>query len=295
MQRILLIGKNGQLGWEAQRALAPLGEVVALDYPEIDLTHPETLASLVAEIRPQIIFNAAAYTAVDRAESEPEIPRLINAVTPGELAAAARKARAVLVHFSTDYVFDGTKNTAYKEDDLPNPLSVYGQTKLDGDRAAGSSGGAWIVLRPTWVYSTRRESFVSKLLEWSRKNSVLRVVDDQISGPTWARSLAETAALMLARAGTQDPYAWLEERAGVYHLSGRGWCSRLEWAQEILRLDPNPELRTAKEVLAAKTADFPAPAQRPLFSALDCTKFEHTFGLSLPDWKAALQLAMAQL
>lgn len=294
MQRILLIGKNGQLGWEANRALAPLGELVALDYPEIDLTHPEKLASLVAEIRPDIIFNAAAYTAVDKAESEPEIPRLINAVTPGVLAAAARKARAVLVHFSTDYVFDGTKSTPYTEEDQANPLSVYGQTKLEGDLAAGSCGGAWIVLRPTWVYSTRRDSFVSKLLEWSRKNSVLRVVDDQISGPTWARALAETAALMLSRAGS-DPYAWLEERAGVYHLSGRGWCSRLEWAEEILRHDPKPELRTAREVVAAKTADFPAPAQRPLFSALDCAKFEKTFDLRLPEWKTALQLAMEQL
>jgi dTDP-4-dehydrorhamnose reductase len=294
MQRILLIGKNGQLGWEAHRALAPLGEVIALDYPEIDLTHPETLAGLVADVRPQIIFNAAAYTAVDCAESEPELPRLINAVTPGELAAAARKARAVLVHFSTDYVYDGAKNAPYVEEDAPHPLSVYGQTKLDGDNAVAAAGGAWVVLRPTWVYSTRRESFVSKLLEWSRKNTVLRVVDDQISGPTWARSLAETAALLLARAGS-DPYTWLEERAGVYHLSGRGWCSRMEWAQEILRLDPNPELRTAREVVAAKTVDFPTPAQRPLFSALDTAKFEKTFGLNLPEWKTALQLAMAQV
>jgi len=292
--RILLIGKNGQLGWEARRALAPLGEVIALDFPEIDLTRPETLAGLVAEVGPDVVFNAAAYTAVDRAESEPDTPRLINALAPGELAAAARKARAVFVHFSTDYVFEWAKNAPYTEEDAPNPLSVYGRTKLEGDIAAGSSGGAWIVLRPTWVYSTRRESFVSKLLEWSRKNSVLRVVDDQISGPTWARALAETAALMLARGGA-DAYAWFEERAGVYHLSGRGWCSRLEWAEEILRLDPHPELRTAREVVAAKTADFPAPAQRPLFSALDCAKFERTFDLRLPEWKTALQMAMENI
>ena len=294
MLRILLIGKNGQLGWEAHRALAPLGEVVALDYPEIDLTHPETLAGLVAEVRPQVIFNAAAYTAVDRAESEPEPPRLINAVTPGELAAAARKINAVFIHFSTDYVFDGASNAPYVETDEPHPLSVYGRTKMEGDQAVASAGGAWIVLRPTWVYSTRRESFVSKLLEWSRKNNVLKVVDDQISGPTWARSLAEIAALLIARGG-RDPYAYLEERAGIYHCSGSGWCSRLEWAQEILRLDPQPELRTAREVIAAKTADFPSPADRPLYSALDCAKLENTFGLRLPDWKLALQLAMAQI
>ena len=290
--RILLIGKNGQLGWEAWRALAPLGEVIALDYPEIDLSHPERLAGLVAEIAPQVIFNAAAYTAVDKAESEPELPRLINSITPGELASAARKARAVLIHISTDYVFDGSKGSPYQEDDPARPLSVYGQTKLDGDNAVAAAGGAALVLRTSWVYSTRRDSFVSKLLEWSRKNPVLRVVDDQVSGPTWARMLAQTSALLLARAGS-DPYAWLAERAGVYHLAGWGWCSRLDWAHEILRLDPQPELRAAREVQAAKTAEFPAPAQRPLFSALDCSKFERTFGLRLPDWKEALRLAMA--
>ena len=292
--RILLIGKNGQLGWEAQRALAPLGEVLAVDYPEIDLSHPEKLAGFVAEAAPQVIFNAAAYTAVDRAESEPDLPRLINAVTPGELAAAARKARAVLIHISTDYVFDGTKGKPYLEDDLPHPLSVYGQTKLEGDLAVAAGGGAALVLRTSWVYSTRRDSFVSKVLEWSRKNSELRVVDDQVSGPTWARMLAQASALLLARAGS-DPYAWLAERAGVYHLAGWGWCSRLEWAEEILKLDPQPELRTARDVQAAKTAEFPSPAQRPLFSPLDCSKFERTFGLRLPDWKESLRLAMTAI
>jgi dTDP-4-dehydrorhamnose reductase len=291
MLRILLIGKNGQLGWEASRTLAPLGEVIALDYPEIDLTHPETLPGLVKQIQPQVIFNAAAYTAVDRAESEPEPPRLINAVTPGELAVAARKAKAVFIHFSTDYVFDGLKGSAYCETDAANPLSVYGKTKWKGEQAVAQVGGAWLVLRTSWVYSNRKDSFVSKLLEWSRKNTTLRVVDDQVSGPTWARSLAEASALLLARAGS-DPYSWLEARAGLYHLAGWGWCSRLEWAEEILRLDPQPQLRTAREVIPAKTEDFPSPAKRPLFSALDCSKFERTFDLKLPDWKTALNLAM---
>ena len=290
--RILLIGKTGQLGWEAWRALAPLGEVIALDYPEIDLTHPERLAGLVAEIAPQVIFNAAAYTAVDKAESETEQPRLINAVTPAELALAARKARAVLVHFSTDYVYDGEKGAPYQEDDPTNPLSVYGQTKLAGDQAVLAAGGTCLLLRTSWVYSTRRDSFVSKLLEWSRKNPVLRVVDDQVSGPTWARMLAQTCALVLARAGS-DPYAGLEGQSGLYNLAGWGWCSRLDWAREILYFDAQPELRVAREVLAAKTADFPTPARRPLYSPLDCSKFERTFGLRLPDWKDALRLAMS--
>ena len=289
--RILLIGKNGQLGWEAQRALAPLGDLQAVDYPEIDLSHPEKLAGFIAEAAPQVIFNAAAYTAVDRAESELDLPRLINSVTPGELAAAARKARAVLIHISTDYVFDGAKGSSYCEEDAPRPLSVYGQSKLEGDQAVAAGGGAYLILRTSWVYSTRRDSFVSKVLEWSRKNSVLRVVDDQVSGPTWARMLAQASALLLARAGS-DPYPWLAERAGVYHLAGWGWCSRLEWAQEILKHDPQPELRSAHEVRGAKTVEFPAPAERPLFSALDCSKFERTFDMRLPDWKETLRLAM---
>lgn len=292
MLRILLIGKNGQLGWEARRALASLGEVTALDYPEIDLSRPESVAELVVEMKPQVVFNAAAYTAVDRAESEPDLPRQINALAPGLLAAAARKVRAAFVHFSTDYVFDGTKGSSYVETDAPHPLSVYGQTKLEGEQAVAQAGGAWLTLRTSWVYSNRRDSFVSKLLEWSRKNSTLKVVDDQIAGPTWARELAEASALLLARGGA-DPYAWLEERAGLYHLAGWGQCSRLEWAEEILRHDPQPELRSARSVLAAKTSEFPAPAQRPLYSALDCTQFERTFDLRLPDWKDALQLAMS--
>jgi dTDP-4-dehydrorhamnose reductase len=291
MQRILLIGKNGQLGWESCRALAPLGEVIALDYPEIDFTQPDTLTALVEQVRPSIIFNAAAYTAVDRAESEPKLPRLINAVAPGVLATAARQVKAVFVHFSTDYVFDGAKGSPYLETDDCNPLSVYGRTKMEGEQAVAGAGGAALVLRTTWVYSMRRDSFVSKLLEWSRKNTTLRVVNDQISGPTWARSLAETCALLLARAGS-DPYAYLEPRAGLYHLSGSGYCSRYDWAQEILRYDPQPEMRTAREVLPATTAEFPAPAARPLFSVLDCSKFERTFDLRLPDWKTALALAM---
>lgn len=287
MMRILLLGKNGQLGWEAQRALAPLGEVIALDYPEIDLTRTETLEDLVTGARPQIVFNATAYTLVDKAETEGEANHLINAVAPGVLASAARKAGAAFIHFSTDYVFDGSKDGVYTEEDLPNPLNAYGRSKLEGEQAVARSGGAYLILRTSWVYSTRRDSFVSKVLEWASKNPNLRIVDDQVSGPTWARALAETAALALARAGV-DPYAWIEERAGLYHLSGRGWCSRLEWAEEILRLDG--QVRT---IAPAKTAEFPAPARRPLHTPLDCTRFERTFGLRLPDWRLALKLAMA--
>jgi dTDP-4-dehydrorhamnose reductase len=291
MVKILLLGFTGQVGWEARRALAGLGEVAAYDYPDVDFTHPESLREFVIKVKPQIIYNAAAYTAVDRAETETETNRMINAIAPGVLAETAQKLRAALVHFSTDYVYDGAKGAAYVETDAPHPLNAYGQAKLDGDRAIEEVGGSWFIFRTTWVYSTRRDSFVSKVLEWSRKNPTLRIVDDQVAGPTWARGLAEITALLLAKAGN-DPFGWAADRKGLYHLSGSGWCSRYDWAQEILRLDPAPEQRIATAVLPAKTADFPTPALRPLYSPLDCTKFNTTFGLKLPDWKHALALAM---
>jgi dTDP-4-dehydrorhamnose reductase len=290
MMRILLLGMNGQLGWESRRALAPLGEVIALDYPQIDLTRPQTIAGLVTEVKPQVVFNATAYTLVDQAETESEKCRLINAVAPGEMAQAARKIGAAFVHFSTDYVFDGQKTTPYSEEDAPHPLNAYGQDKLAGEQAVAQAGGAYLILRTAWVYSNRRESFVSKVLEWAAKNPNLRIVDDQVSGPTWARALAETTALLLAQSRA-DPWGWLEERAGLYHLSGRGWCSRLDWAKEILRLAGQGE----RTILPAKTAEFPAPAKRPLYTPLDCAKFERTFDLRLPDWQQALQLAMAKI
>lgn len=289
--RILLLGKTGQLGWEAERALAPLGEVYSFDYPEVDFRNPGALAGLVQQHCPQVIFNAAAYTLVDKAESEPELARLINAEAAGALAQAARNCHAALLHFSTDYVFDGRKGAPYLESDAPNPLNVYGRTKLEGEQAILQAGGAALVLRTAWVYSNRRDSFVSKVLEWSRRQPELKVVSDQVSNPTWARMLAEVSAQLIARAG-KDPYESLSAFSGLYHLAGSGFASRYEWAQEILALDPQPELRAAKQVLPACTCDFPSPAERPLYSALDCAKFERTFDLRLPDWKLALKMAM---
>lgn len=289
--RILLLGQNGQLGWEAKRTLACLGEVYSYDYPEVNFAKPQQLASLVKQHCPQVIFNAVAYTAVDRAEQEHETARLINAVAPGELAEAALKCSALLIHFSTDYVFDGAKNAPYLESDPTNPLNVYGQTKLDGEKAIAAVGGSWLTFRTSWVYSLRRESFVSKVIEWSRKQPVLRVVDDQISGPTSARMLAEICALLVARAGA-DPAETLRSRSRVYHLAGWGWCSRLDWAREILRIDAETHHHPMIETSPAKSADFPSPANRPLFSALDCDCFANTFGLQMPDWEQSLRLIM---
>ena len=291
MKKILLFARGGQLGWELQRTLAPLGEVLALDYPQVDFSKPEELRLVVREARPDLIINPAAYTAVDRAETESALAYRVNAQAPAVLAEEALRLRVPLVHYSTDYVFDGAKGSPYLESDEPAPLNVYGHSKLAGDRAVISVGGAHIILRTSWVYSMRQGGFVTKVLQWSRQQEVLRVVDDQVSGPTSARMLAELTALLLAGAGA-DPFGWLSERAGVYHCAGDGACSRYAWAQEILKLDPRREEQTVRELLPASNAEFPSPAARPLVSVLDCSKLERVFGLRLPPWQTALRLAM---
>ena len=291
--RILLFGNTGQLGWELERCLALLGPLTALDYPQVNLAEPDALRSLIQRLQPQVIVNATGYTAVDRAETERDLAMAINAVGPGLLAEEARSLRALLVHYSTDYVFDGTKGVPYVETDSPAPLGVYGQSKLAGEQAIQQAGGAGLVLRTSWIYSLRRDSFVTKVLGWSRQQRSLRLVTDQISNPTWCRMLAEISAQVLALAGAQsDPYAWLAERAGLYHLAGSGYTSRFGWGQAILRLDPKRSEQVTEEILPALTADFPTQARRPLFSALNCDRFKAVFGLELPGWEQALKLAM---
>jgi dTDP-4-dehydrorhamnose reductase len=286
--RIILLAKNGQLGWELNRTLLPLGEVTAVETPQIDLERPETYVNLIRELKPTVIINPAAYTAVDLAETEQERARSINAVAAGILAEEANRLNATLIHYSTDYVFDGKEGAVYSEDDATNPLNIYGHSKLEGERAIQAAGGTHFIFRTSWVYSLRMAGgFVNKVLEWSRQQTQLRMVSDQIGNPTWARVLAEITAILVARG---DDY--LRERAGLYHLAGGGFASRYEWAQAILELDPNKQEQIATAILPALTADFPTPAERPLFSALDCSKFERAFNLKLPDWKTALELAM---
>jgi dTDP-4-dehydrorhamnose reductase len=288
---ILLLGKNGQLGWELQRSLASLGTVTALDIAELNLADFAAVRKTVRALSPQVIVNASAYTAVDRAESEPEKAFAINATIPGILAEEALALKAVLIHYSTDYVFDGGKGSAYSEDDNPNPLNVYGQSKLAGERAIQALAGVHLILRTAWVYSTRQGGFVTKALHWARQNKTLRIVDDQISNPTWARMLAEVTGLLLARSG-EHYHPWLTERKGLYHLAGSGFTSRLDWTKAILKLDKNSAEQVVETILPAQTSDFPTPAQRPLFSALECAKFEQSFNLHLPAWQAGLKLAM---
>jgi dTDP-4-dehydrorhamnose reductase len=291
MLRILLLGKYGQLGWECHRAFSPLGEVKALDFPEIDLSQPEKLRDLINLWKPSLILNATAYTAVDRAESEADIAFSINADAPRIMAEEARRLGCGLIHFSTDYVFDGTKGVDYIESDIPNPINVYGQSKLAGETAIQEVGGAFLILRTSWVYSLRRESFVSKVLDWARKQTELSIVGDQVSNPTWSRMLAEATAQLLAK-GASDLISWLGEHSGVYHLAGWGAASRYEWAQEILSLDPRAEEQVVRHLRLAHTTDFPTPAQRPLYSALSCNHITKKFGIRLPNWEKALKLAM---
>ncbi len=291
--KILLLGKQGQLGWELRRALAGMGEVAAYDYPEVDFTQPEALRDLILQQKPELIFNAVAYTAVDKAESDLETARLVNAAAVCELAQAAQKLHAGFVHYSTDFVFDGKKGSPYREDEQPNPLSVYGLTKLEGERETERVGGAYWILRTSMVYSLRRDSFTTKVLEWARAKDTLRIVDDQVGSPTWARLLAELTVQALAQ-GKSDPTGWLEQTAGLYHLAGDGPASRFEWARAVIEMDPKREEQVVKRMQPAKTEEFPAPAERPSYSALNCEKFAETFSLRMPPWKEALALAMGR-
>jgi dTDP-4-dehydrorhamnose reductase len=285
--KILLFGKNGQVGWELNRTLLCLGELYAFDYPEVDFEKPKEVIKILDEIKPDLIVNAAAYTNVDKAEEEPENAQLINAITPGEVANWCKKHGAVLIHYSTDYVFDGTKGSPYAEEDEPNPINIYGKTKLEGERAIQESGAIHLILRTAWVYSMRGNNFVTKVLEWAKKSKEIRVVDDQISNPTWARALAEVTANIIAM-GIKDIRLLFKERCGIYHCAGSGYCSRYEWARFILEYSG---IRNVN-VLPAKSNDFVVLADRPYFSALDINKFKNSFGLVLPYWKVNLKLSL---
>ncbi len=291
MIKILLIGINGQVGWELNRTLRPLGEVVGIDYPEIDLANGKSIRDWTTRVQPQVIVNAAAYTNVENAESEPDLAMAINGTAPGILAEEAQSLNAVLIHYSTDYVYDGTKGEAYIETDQPHPLNVYGWSKLAGDHNIQQVGGFYLIFRTAWVYSMFPGSFVQKVLAWVRSQETIRIVSDQIGSPTWARMLAEVTAQVLAKAG-EDPSPWVRERRGLYHLGGEGVVSRFDWARAILKYDSKREDQIVREILPAKTEDFHSPVERPLFSPLDCKLFLDTFNLHLPDWDIALRMMM---
>lgn len=282
--RILVIGKTGQVGWELCRTMAPVGEVLGIDYPEVDLANEASLRACVREAAPQVILNAAAYTAVDKAESEPERARQINAAAPGVLADEALRVGALLVHYSTDYVFDGLKETPYVEEDLPAPMSSYGKTKADGDAMVRGSGCHHLIFRLCWVYGARGQNFLRTIMRLAAEREQLRVVADQVGSPTWARMIAEATTLAVRQTlADSDPRKY----SGVYHLAASGQTSWHGFAQAIVNLIP-ADGKKCSQVQPIATSDYPLPARRPARSVLNCAKIERVFGLKLPDWQQSL-------
>jgi dTDP-4-dehydrorhamnose reductase len=285
VKRILLTGINGQVGWELQRTLQPLGEVVAVDRQGLDLTNPERIRTLLSEVKPAIIVNPAAYTAVDKAESEADLAQAINGTAPGILAEEARRLDALLVHYSTDYVFDGAQATPYAEDAPTAPLGAYGCSKLAGEQAIDAAGCRHLIFRTCWIYGRRGHNFLNTMLRLAGERDELRVVADQHGAPTWSRQIAEATALALARHSGQQ---------GIYHLAAAGATTWHGFASALLASAYAHGL-TARlpTVHAITTADYPTPARRPANSLLDCARLRADFGLALPDWETQLRLCLA--
>ncbi len=285
LPKILLFGRVGQVGWELRRTLAPLGPVVCVDFPEVDFTAPDSIRRHIAATAPDIIVNAAAYTAVDKAETETALATQINAEAPGIMATEAAQRGALLVHYSTDYVFDGSKTAPYTEDDQPNPLGAYGRTKLAGDAAILQSGCNHLIFRLCWVYGARGANFMLTMQRLAREREKLRVVSDQIGCPTWSRMIAETTAHALRRVRTP---AEARSLSGTYHLCASGQTSWHGFAQAIIDHMP-ADTRKCREVEGITSAEYPTPTKRPAYSVMSAAKLERAFGLRLPDWHDSLR------
>ena len=294
--KILLFGKGGQLGWELQRSLAPLGELVALDFDSPgelcgDFTDPAGIAATVRRVRPDVVVNAAAYTAVDKAEAEPERARRINAEAPGALADAAEALDAWFVHYSTDYVFDGRGERPWQEADAPNPLSVYGQTKREGE-IAGARCRKHLIFRTNWVYAARGGNFIKTMLRLAQERERLTVIDDQIGAPTGADLLADVTAHAL-RAALMRP-----DLAGLYHLVAGGETSWYGYARLVIeqaRAAGLPIKTPPEAILPIPAEAYPLPARRPRNSRLDTGKLRTAFGLALPDWHAGVLRTLTEI
>jgi dTDP-4-dehydrorhamnose reductase len=287
--KILLLGKNGQVGWELQRSLAPLGEIIALDSKSQehcgDLADLQGISDTVRSIAPDIIVNAAAHTAVDKAESEPELVRTINALAPAMLAQEAKRLNAWLIHYSTDYVFDGKGDKPWLETDASNPLNVYGTTKLEGEQLIQQSACKHLIFRTSWVYAARGANFAKTMLRLAGERDSLNIINDQLGAPTGADLLADVTAHAI-RAAQQKP-----EVSGLYHVAASGETSWHGYASFVidhaLRAGVSMWI-TPEDVHPVPTSSFPTPAKRPLNSRMDCTKFQNTFGLHLPQWKTGV-------
>ena len=299
--KILLLGRNGQVGWELQRSLAPLGEVLALDRHSSplcgDLSQPDALVQTVLNFCPQVIVNAAAHTAVDKAESEPDLARLLNATAPGALAQAAQAVGAWLVHYSTDYVFNGQGQTPWQEDDVTDPLSVYGQSKREGEALIAASGCKHLIFRTSWVYASRGGNFAKTMLRLAQERERLTVIDDQFGAPTGADLIADVTAHTLRQvmgAQPHDPAAM----SGIYHLVAAGQTSWHGYAQHVIeRARQSVPERTwaVKEIAPVPSSAFVTPARRPHNSRLETRKLQSTFGLHLPAWQLGVDRMLAEI
>lgn len=289
---ILILGSQGQLGRELQRSFAGFGSITAADRDTIDLANAEQIRAAMRRIQPDVILNAAAYTAVDRAESEPELAYAINAAAPCVLAEEARERSALLVHYSTDYVFDGAKPEPWIEDDLPNPLNVYGASKLAGERAVESAGGKYLIFRTSWVYGPHGKNFLLTMLRLGAERDKLSIVDDQIGAPTTSIELAN-ATRTIAEGILAGRYGEPQNWTGVYHMTCTGKTSWFGFAQAIFACVA--EMRKAPELTAIQSEAYPTPAKRPLNSVLSNEKLYARFGVRLAEWSAALDEAMRQL
>ena len=290
--KLLLLGKNGQVGWELQRALAPLGELIALDSQDADFAQPESLAATVRAVAPDIIVNAAAYTAVDKAESEPALAMAVNATAPAVLAREAAALGAWLLHFSSDYVFDGSGITPWVEDSPTGPLNVYGRSKLEGEQVIRASGCRHLILRTSWVYAARGGNFAKTMLRFAAEREQLSVVNDQFGAPTGADLLADIAAHALRTALARP------QVSGTYHVAAAGETSWHGYAQRVIefaRVAGRPLKVTDDAITAVPSSAFPTPARRPANSRLNTQKFRDTFGLSLPAWQAGVERMLTEL
>jgi dTDP-4-dehydrorhamnose reductase len=292
--KILLTGRTGQVGYELQRSLQGLGDVVAPDRAQLDLTDLDALRAAIRRIRPNLIVNPAAYTAVDKAESEPELAMRLNRDAPAIMAEEGSKLGAAMIHYSTDYVFDGMKQGAYLEGDATNPLSVYGKTKLAGEQAVAATGIPHLILRTSWVYGMRGKNFLLTMLRLAHERESLRVVNDQFGAPTWSRTIAEATAHVVAQAvsakrSTAEPdLEWWRERSGVYHLTAQG---RTSWHDFTAAILAQAALEKSPILIPISSSEYPTPAARPENSSLCCDRFMQTF-CGLPDWEAALALCL---
>ena len=292
--KLLITGADGQIGWELRRSLSPLGEVIAMDRNACDLSRPQDLPRIIREARPDIVVNAAAYTAVDKAEEEEALATMINGAAVGVIAEETRKLGALLIHYSTDYVFDGAKDSPYTEDDAQHPMNAYGRSKLAGERAIEQCGGNHLILRTSWVYAARGRNFLNTVLRLARERDELRIVADQVGAPTWAREIADVTA-SIARQARQEAEQG-RFKSGIFNVTAAGATSWFGFAEAIVA---QTKLRAGTQagprVLPISSAGYPAPAARPKNSRLAGNRVRQRFGIALADWKQALGVCMENM